>query len=144
MRLIFLFSATRFATQLSEMHLGSTEYEKWSIFNFLPKCQTGKWIKNTAAWFLNYLVTLVVRNMKAWPICCFLLLGGHNEKWMDQQYTDQDRLANIDFQVSISKYRFPDIDFRRSIREYRFLKFDFQRSISDNRFLGIAYLSIIN
>ena len=75
---------------MSEMHLGSKEYEKWSIFNFLlPKCQTGKWIKNTETCFLNYLVTLVVRNMKAWPICCFLLLGGHNEKWMDQQYTDQ-------------------------------------------------------
>ena len=89
MRLIFPFSATRFATQMSEMHLGSKEYEKWSIFNFLlPKCQTGKWIKNTETCFLNYLVTLVVRNMKAWPICCFLLLGGHNEKWMDQQYTD--------------------------------------------------------
>jgi len=66
-----------------------------SIFNFLlPKCQTGKWVKNTATCFLNYLVTLVVRNIKAWPICCFILLGGHMKKRMDQQYTDQLATAN--------------------------------------------------
>jgi len=59
-----------------------------SIFKcLLPKCQTGKWVKNTATCFLNYLVTLVVRNMKAWPICCFLLLGGH----MKNQWTKVHR-----------------------------------------------------
>ena len=100
MRLLFPFSATRFATQMSEMHLGSTEYEKWKLhFNFLlPKCQTGKWVKNTATCFLNYLVTLVVRNMKARPICCFLLLGGHMKNgWTNSIYTDLESAISFNF-----------------------------------------------
>ena len=60
-----------------------------SIFNFLlPMCQTGKWMMNTATCFLNYLVTLVVRNTKAWPTCCFLLLSEHMKNgWANRTQT---------------------------------------------------------
>ena len=52
------------ATQMSEMHLGSTQYEKWQLrFNFQFSSSS--------------VYILVVRNTKAWPTCFLLWLGGH-------------------------------------------------------------------
>jgi len=45
-------------------------------------------MKNTVTCFLNYLVTLVVINTKAWHMCCFLLLGKHMKNgWTNSTQT---------------------------------------------------------